>query len=643
MKKFLCCIVLLIAMLAIAGCGRNNNDDTDEQDDDTYVADVNDTGDEEEDVEDDTEDEPGDDVGPAYVGPATVDPAVLMAGVNAILDRFPAYFDTGGEHVPGTTLMYGLASTTPWLGIIGGGVFSTAAICAEIAGFLGTGSSILSSTADYVFGQDGIATFELDAANNRITFHLQHDVYWHDGTPLTLADLAFAYYVLADPDYTGIRFSSGERRVVCIMDFHNGYADYISGLVLSNNDRTLTIYFESMSPDMLNFGIWTAPMPRHIFENIPVAEMSTSPYVREHPVGWGPFIIVDQVPGESVYMRRNENYVWGAPYIENVVIRRVTGDLVGTHMEAGSFDFIAFPTAYYEDYANPTNFRFLASIDEGYSFVAFRLGHFCEDTWENTYSPGRNTGNPALRRAMALAVDEMAIGTYVFHGLQVQAASVMPPNHFDLMDLTVPIFGYDPERARQILDEAGFIDIDGDGYREHPDGSPLTIMWAYATNPLEDIIVPLYIQAWSAIGIRVELWRGMTHDIFYLWDMLDFDADDDEIDIYMAGWTNIWNPEPSGRWGHDLWNPSRYNSPEWEAIQARLISPAAMDRDYMRDAYSAMQWYVYEQAFYFPTRWSASLVAVNNRVSRWDTRVGVPPAETGWHLVRLTAEEPYRR
>jgi len=573
--------------------------------------------------------------------------ATVMAGVDAILERFPSYFNDGGEHVEGTTLMYGIGSTTPWLGIIGGGIFNTSAICAEIAGLIGSGSSILSITPDYTFGQDGIATYELDLDNNRIIFTLQHDVYWHDGTPLTLADLAFAYYILADPEYRGIRFSTGEQRVRGIMDYHNGDADYISGLVLSNNDRTLTIYFDHMSPEMLNFGIWTIPMPRHIFENIPVEDMAASPYVRETPVGWGPFIVVDVIPGESVYLRRNENYVWGTPYIENVVIRRFAPELGGTHMEAGDFDFVQFATAFYEDYANPTNFRFIASIDEGYNHMSFRLGHFNWDTNENVYSPGRNMGNPVLRRAMALAIDEDALGEFIFNGLQFQAASFLSPNHIDLMDFDVPILGYNPELANQMLDEAGFLILEGDEFRSHPDGSPLVVNWAFATGPLEDILVPFYIQAWEAIGVNVQLWRGMTHDIFYLWDMLDFDDDDDEIDIYMAAWTNIFNPEPSGRWGHDVWNPSRYNSPEWEAIQARLVSSEAWDRDYMREAYSAMQWYMYEQAFAVPTRWSTSLFAINNRVSRWDTRQGINPQESGlslgWHLVRLTAADPYRR
>ena len=649
MKKLLLLItLLLVAMLAFAGCA--GDDDENGNGDDTQIEEPTDADNEVDDTADDPatddeDDEPDDetafDIPDEDINPLA---AEIMAGVNAVLARFPSNFNDGGTHVEGATLMYGIGSPTPWLGIIGGAVFSTSAICAEIAGFIGTGSSILSATPDYTMGQEGIANFEMDLENSRFIFNMQEYVYWHDGTPLTLADLAFAYYVLAHPEYGGVRFSTGERMVTGIMDFHNGYTDYISGIQLSNNDRTLTIYFDQISPDFLNFGIWTAPMPRHIFEDIPVAEMAYSPYVRETPVGWGPFILADVVPGESVYLTRNENYVWGTPYIESVIIRRFAPELVGTHMEAGDFDVVSFGTAFYADYADPTNFRFLASIDEGYQHMSFRLGHFDMDTWQNVYSPGRNMGNPALRRAMAFAIDENALGEYVFNGLHFQAASFMTPNHVDLMDFNVPIFNYDPDRARQILDDAGFTELDDDGYRMHPDGTPLTVTWAFSTGPLEEILVPFYIQAWAAVGIRVELWRGMTHDIFYLWDVLDYDDDNDEIDIYMAQWTNIWNPEPSGRWGHDLWNPSRYNSPEWEAIQARLISQDALaSREYMRDAYSAMQWYMYEQAFAIPLRWTTSLVAVNNRVSRWDTRVGIPPSEIGWHLVRLTEAEPVRR
>ena len=570
--------------------------------------------------------------------------SAVLAGIEMANERFPSNINTGASHVEGTTLMVGMSAASPWPGVFGGAVFSTGAEDSDIAAIAGLGSGVLSISDAGTWGQEGIATFAHNLENHSIILTQTVDVFWHDGTPLTLADLAYAYYVLANPDYTGIRFSGPTTRVVGIMDYHNGYASHIEGLVLSNNNRTLTIYFDTLTPDMMFPGsFWTAPMPRHIFENIPVADMANSPYVLTNPIGWGPFIVEHIVPGESVMFVRNDNYVWGRPHVERIVLERVAPELAGTAMASGRYDvLLRFGTAFYADYSNPSNFQFLGTLDWGYQYISFRLGHFDFDNNVNVYSPNRTMSNPALRRAMAFAIDHASVSELLFDGLQFPATSVMTPNFTGLMDLTVPAIQYNPELANQILDEAGFTTRDAQGYRNHPDGSPLTVTWAEGTSPLDDTIVPLYINFWREIGVRVELWRGQTHAGPYLWDVLDYDADNDEIDMYWARWTNIGNPSPVGRWGHSIWNPSRYISPELEAIFEGLIAEENWDEEYLRAAYSRWQWYVYENAFFLPTRWVVSLTAVNNRVAAFDVDPQTPHREFFWHSVRLSAADPIR-
>jgi peptide/nickel transport system substrate-binding protein len=588
-----------------------------------------------------------DDDEPEAPAPASaVQQADALASLNAVLENFPQVRDTGAAHVTGTTFFQGIITDSPLPGNFGGAVFYDAAVDAVVTDRLGTSTSVLSMTPLYTFGQDGVATWEYSLENNSFTLTMQRDVYWHDGVPLTMADLAYAYYVMAHPDYTGIRFSTNERRVVGIMDYRNGLADHIEGLVLSNNDRTLTIYFEELSPDMVYFGFWTAPLPKHIFENIPVADMPGSTAVLGPDiVGWGPFMLENIVPGESVYMVRNDNYVWGTPYIERLVVERIEASLVPAAMETGRFDVISFPTLYYEDNMNPVNFSYMASPNANYSYVAFRLGHWDFDENRNVFTPEREMNNVYLRRAMAHAINQDEIGELLFSGLQFAAGSFMPPHHPALMDLSLPGFPYDPEYARQILADGGFVDVDGDGYVEWPDGRPLTVVWGRIVDASTDhIIVPLYQQSWAAIGIRVELWQGRTHDQNFMWDTLDYDTDNDEIHIYTAAWQSGANPNPSGRWGpYAQWNPSRYTSPEWEQILRNLSDIRAFDSDFMREAYFAMQAYLQANVPYFPTLWGISLTAVNNRVVNWDTRVGVPPAEWGIHTVRLGAAQPSGR
>jgi peptide/nickel transport system substrate-binding protein len=435
------------------------------------------------------------------------------------------------------------------------------------------------------------------------------------------------------------------------MDYHNGDADSIAGLVLSNDNRTLTMHFETMNPSMIYAGgFWSTPVPRHVFEGIPVADMPNSEPVLVNPVGWGPFKVQSVVPGESVHMVRNDNYVWGTPLIEGLIVERIPTELIPTAMESGRFDYVEFPAIYYGDYSNPSNYRYVGSPDPGYQYVSFRLGHWDFDNNINVFAPDRDMNNVYLRRAMAHAIDQNELGDVLYNGLHFAAGSFMPPNHRALMDLTLPGFPYDPAKAREILAEGGFVDIDGDGYVEWPNGEPLTVIWAASTDPAtEDIIIPFHIQSWADIGVRVELWQGRTHDIFYLWDTLDFDTDDDEIHIYMARWTSIGNPNPSGRWGHEMWNPSRYNSPEWEAILDALVAPDVWDPARMREVYGNMQRHLYETVPYFPTRWIIRIYGINNRVTNWDTRTlsglypdNITPRDHGWHTIGLSAAEPLR-
>jgi len=592
------------------------------------------------DPEDPSEEEPEE----VYVPAAPAGPGPLDSK-NRVLADFPLYVNRPGDHVAGSTFRQGIISTSPLPGLFGGSIFSDAAVDSTVAGLIGSNSSLLSSSPYFTFGQDGVATWEYNLDNSSITLTMQHQPYWHDGVPVTMADLVFAYYTMATPGYVGIRFSTYERRVVGIMDFHNGYADHIEGLVLSNNDRTLTIYFESLSPSMLYFGFWTSPMPAHVFENIPIGEMHTSDAVRVNPIGWGPFILETIVPGESVVMRRNDNFVWGTPYIEQLIVERIdSSSLVPIAMETGRFDVISFPTQYFEDYQNPTNFAFIGSSSVSYSYIAFRLGHWDFDENRNVFSPDRYMNNVDLRTAMAMAIDFDLLGETLFNGLQFAAGSFMPPHHGALMDMDLPGFPYNPDAANAILDAAGF-ERGADGYRNWPDGSDLTVNWAQPSNPAnEHIIVPFYIQSWSDIGVRVQLWQGRTHDQNYLWDVLDYDNDDDEIHIYTGSWSAGFNPHPGGRWGHAIWNPSRYTSDRQDEIFANLSRVENFDPVQMREAYLELQQYWQSVVPHFPTLWSIGLTALNNRVSTWDTRTGMQtPQAYGMHTIRLLAADPYTR
>jgi len=567
--------------------------------------------------------------------------------MREVLTHFPNRLDTGAAHVPGSIFQYGIGRDTPFIGIVGASLFYTETNDGTIAEFMGTYASLIEINEFNQFSNEGVARFEFDVPSKMLRFIMQEEVSWHDGVPLTMRDLYYTFHVMADPDYSaagGVRFTAANRNIRGIMDYHNGLADSISGLILSDNDRTLTIYFDEFSPDILYFGIWTYPMPRHIFEGTPVLDIPNHPGVRANPIGWGPFKYVSHVPGESFLLERNDDYVWGRPLIEQLVIRRVPLELIPAAMEAGEFDYVVFPPHLYADFQNPTNYFYMGNPGRGYSHFTFRLGHFDFENSRNVFDAHRPMNNVHLRRAMALAADEHLLGQTLYNGLQFTAGSFLVPRHEAFMDMSVPMFGHDPARANQILDDAGFR-MGADGYRTWPDGRELTVTWALSTGATSEALYLFYTEAWRDIGIRVELWQGIYHDINFIWDTMDYDTDNEEIDLYNASWNIGPNPNPFGIWGHTVWNSSRYTSDEWDALQARLESEAAWDHDYLLQVYSDIQWYMYEQVFFFPLRWSVVLTAINNRVTFMDMDIGIssPLKRSGWHLVGLSAAQPYAR
>ena len=592
--------------------------------------------------------------------------------LEVAMSYFPEYADSGAQHLASAnTIHYGLVEANPWIGVVGGGgLFSMAAVDTDVAVLLGTTGGLIAMNEFEQFGEGGVVTVAHDVETRTLVMTQHYDVYWHDGVPLTLYDLWFAFHILAHPEHQGPRNhrTGGNSEIVGIWDYHNGYADSIEGLVLSNNNRTLTIYFEEFAPTLLYFGVWTSPLPAHIFGAYyphNVAGMMDSPFVRETPIGWGPFTFVNAEPGESFLLRRNENYVWGAPYVEYMIVRRILPELVAEAMVAGEFDVVGFRTMDYVYYSDPSNFRFFGSPARArQNHFAFRMGWWDFDNNENVtdavfpdYCPLTGDAHPRageqrfhdmmrpeawyVRAAMAQAIDFMSQTQLRNHGLAFPAGSYLPLRHRALMDLSVPMFPFDPDGANALLDGAGFTNRDAEGYRTWLDGERMDLIWLTLDHAEAEWYYQFYTQAWRDVGIRVSLYQGMFHDQWTIWDLMDFDAENDEVHFWTGGWTHGADPS-NNMWSRgEFENASRHTSDELEAILARINSMAAWDTDYLVAAMSDLQWYMYNTIFYFPSTWAIGLTAVNNRVANWDTRVTTLTRDFGWHSVRLTAAQPY--
>ncbi len=616
MKRLLALLmaVLLVAS-SFAACAKDKDKDTEKTPEPTTAA----------------GEEKTDDTTPTAAATTTTDEAHETAA------QFPAAVVNDNPSIEGGVLNVAMAAESAFAGVLNPCFYEDNYDSQLLIWFT---EGILSADENFVFDQDGAATYEYDTAAKTVTLHMKEGIKWHDGQPVTLDDLVFAYEVICHKDYKGLRYSESEMNVVGAEEYHAGTADTISGLVLSEDKMTLTIQFKDFYPSILVGGFWTSAIPRHYYEGIEVKDMAAHEKTRTTPIGFGPFKVKNVVPGESVEFERYDDYWLGAPKLDGVIVTVVNPELVPSAMEEGRFDTADFSSQQYPDYKEPTNYSYLGEVQTVFSYTGYKLGKYDAENATNVYDPNSKMANVKLRQAMGYAIDNESLGKDFYNGLRFLATTVITPRHGTYQNKGMTGFNYDPEKAKQLLDEAGYKDVDGDGFREDPNGQPFTVTWACMEGENQETYAQFKIQCWSDIGIKVELYNGRLTEFNAFYDAVEMD--DPAIDMYDAAWQTGFDPNPAGLWGHQSSaNYTRYTSDSLDAIINDISSEKAWDAAFLSQRYQDWQQAFFDECPAVPTLWRIQLYAINNRVKNYE--VTSPDIKLTFHLIELTAAEPVKK
>jgi peptide/nickel transport system substrate-binding protein len=563
-------------------------------------------------------------------------PETTTDAANQAAANFPSMVVNDNAGIQGGILKMALVADSAFAGVLNP-CFYEDNYDSQILGWFTEG--IISFDENFVADQDGAATYEYDANAKTITLHMREGIKWHDGVPVTLDDLVYAFEVICHKDYQGLRYSESEMNVVGAEEYHNGTADTISGLELSEDKMTLTIHFKEFYPSILVGGFWTSPIPRHYYGDIAVKDMAAHEKTRKTPIGFGPFKVKNIVPGESVEFERYDDYWLGKPKLDGVTVTVVNPDLVPAAMKEGTFDVAEFSVQQYPDYKNPTNYQYLGEVQTVFNYTGFKLGKWNAEKNENIYDSNSKMNNLNLRKAIGFAVDNATLGETFYNGLRFLATTVITPRHGSYQNKTLEGYTYDPEKAKQLLDEAGYKDVDGDGFREDPNGQKFTITWATMDGQNAETIAQFKIQCWADVGLKVELYNGRLTEFNAFYEAVE--ADDPAIDMYDAAWQTGYDPNPASLWGHfSSANYTRYTSSTFDDITNAIASDKAWDNAFLSQKYQEWQQAFFDEAPAIPTLWRIALYAVNNRVKNYETTAS--DIKLTAHLIELTANDPIK-
>jgi peptide/nickel transport system substrate-binding protein len=279
-------------------------------------------------------------------------------------------------------------------------------------------------------------SWEIEDAGLTIIFHLRDNVFWHDGYPLTAADVEFTYMKLIDP---------------AVKTPYSGDFERVASLEIIDDYTVKVRYKEPFSPGLASWGM--AVMPRHVLKN---EDLNKTGFSR-HPVGCGPYVFKSWKTQEKIELTANKNYFEGSPYISRYIYRIIPDE---------STLFLELSTQNV-DLTGLTPLQYLRQTDTAFfkqSYRKFRIPSFGFTYLGYNLSDARFK-DVRVRKALNLAVDKNEIIEVVLLGLGRVCSGPFVPESW-AYNKEVAVDGYNPSQARELLRQAGWIDANNDGILE---------------------------------------------------------------------------------------------------------------------------------------------------------------------------------
>jgi ABC-type dipeptide transport system, periplasmic component len=359
-------------------------------------------------------------------------------------------------------------------------------------------------------------SWKISADGLIITFHLRKGVKWHDGRPFTAADVLYTYQVTIDPK-TPTAYSGDFLKVK-------------KAEILDDYTFRVT-YDKPFAPALISWG--SSILPRHLLAG---KDITKSPLKRQ-PIGTGPYMFKEWIAGQKIVLISNPDYFEGRPYIDGY-ITRIIPDTATMFLELRA-QGISYMDLTPLQYTRQTENNLFQKNFNKYSYLGFKYTYL-----------GYNLKNPLftdkrVRQAISYAINKEEIISGVLLGLGKPATGPYKPGTW-AYNGNVKTYQYNPQRARELLHEAGWIDANSDGILEKG-GQPfvfeiITNQGNETRQKCAEIIQRQLKEVGINVKIRILEWAAFVNDFI---NKRRFDA-------VILGWTITLDPD-----AYDVWHSSK--------------------------------------------------------------------------------------
>lgn len=404
-------------------------------------------------------------------------------------------------------------------------------------------------------------------------FYLKQGVKFHDGTEFTAEDVKYTFDSILDPEMNSPKAYAFEK---------------IESIEIIDPYTVKFTLKEVFSPFLIEM---VQPIvPRQAAKALEGGKFT------ESLIGTGPFKLIEWVYDEYVAFEANADYFEGTSKVGKIVLKIIPDDTVRfLELKQGGVDLVqnAIPPDMVPIAKETKGLKVL----EKESVVIYYLGFNLEDPVLQ---------NVKVRQAMAYAIDRQALIEHLIKGQASLATGLLSPTNW-AYDPDVASYDYDVERAKALLDEAGYPDPDGDGPEPR-----LKLVYKTSTAPLRIRIGEVLQDQLKKVGIEI------TEIQTFEWAKFYDDVKSGNFQIYTLRWVGITEPDifhsifhssmipPNGR------NRGRYSNVQIDELTDR--GRRVIDVEERKKIYSEVQKILAEELPYIYLWYPHNIVVMNERV-----------------------------